>query len=304
MLRWRIPIGLSIAAVVVGLCWLDHHAAVPGMWLLPLGVLFAVLASGEVLHMARAAGLRPLAWPVYLGNVLLVLSNWVPFVGCRLAHNAPLPWQVSLTGGHGLIWTWPLAALALGVCLLFVGEMARYQRPGGVLANLAVGVFCLVYVGVLLSFVVQLRMFWGIGALLSLPIVTKLGDTGAFFTGRLLGRHKMAPVLSPGKTIEGSIGGLVFACGGAWLALRWLVPLTAVVPAGAGTWWDWIVFGVLVGVAGMIGDLAESLLKRDVGVKDSSNWLPGLGGVLDILDSVLLAAPAAWFCWALGLVGK
>ena len=69
-------------------------------------------------------------------------------------------------------------------------------------------------------------------------------------------------------------------------------------------WWGWIVFGLLVGAAGMVGDLAESLLKRDVGVKDSSTWMPGFGGVLDILDSLLLSAPVAWFCWATGIVGR
>ena len=69
-------------------------------------------------------------------------------------------------------------------------------------------------------------------------------------------------------------------------------------------WWGWVVFGLLVGGAGMIGDLAESLLKRDVGRKDSSDWLPGFGGVLDIIDSLLLSAPVAWFCWIAGIVGR
>ena len=65
-----------------------------------------------------------------------------------------------------------------------------------------------------------------------------------------------------------------------------------------------LLFGLLVAAAGMLGDLAESLIKRDVGCKDSSTWMPGFGGVLDILDSVLLAAPVAWICWAMGLVGR
>ena len=69
-------------------------------------------------------------------------------------------------------------------------------------------------------------------------------------------------------------------------------------------WWGWLLFGLLVGAAGMIGDLAESLLKRDVGRKNSSDWLPGFGGVLDIVDSLLLSAAVAWFCWATGMVGR
>jgi phosphatidate cytidylyltransferase len=138
-----------------------------------------------------------------------------------------------------------------------------------------------------------------------------MGDIGAYTVGRLIGRHKMAPLISPGKTIEGAFGALAFSCLGAWLAFQFVVPWTAEHSAVAmqwshpwSLWWGWIVFGLLVGAAGMLGDLAESLLKRDVGRKDSSTWLPGFGGVLDILDSLLLSAPVAWACWFFGLVGS
>ncbi len=115
----------------------------------------------------------------------------------------------------------------------------------------------------------------------------------------------MAPRLSPGKTIEGAIGGLAASCLGAWIALDWLVPGDAPTSRRTpGPSWGWIVYGLLVGAAGMLGDLAESLLKRDAGVKDSSTWMPGFGGVLDILDSMLLAAPVAWLYWALGIAGR
>ena len=130
-----------------------------------------------------------------------------------------------------------------------------------------------------------------------------MGDTGAYTVGRLIGRHKMAPSISPGKTVEGALGAFLFACLGSWLTFRWIVPFLPE-GAGPGPWYGWLLFGVLVGGAGMLGDLAESLLKRDVGVKDSSTWMPGFGGVLDILDSLLLSAPVAWFCWAFGLVGR
>ena len=130
-----------------------------------------------------------------------------------------------------------------------------------------------------------------------------MGDTGAYTVGRLIGRHKMAPRISPGKTMEGAIGALVFACVGSWAAFRWIVPLAIRDSVTHAALWGWLAFGLLVGTAGMMGDLAESFLKRDVGVKDSSTWMPGFGGVLDILDSLLLSAPVAWFCWALGLVG-
>jgi len=293
MLRWRLLLGTSIIGMLVGLCWLDHlaetgGAAMCGVWLLPVAILFAVAASGEVLHLARAAGLRPLAWAVYGGNVLLVGSNWGPeFLRAWTDNASSLPTVA-----------WPWCALAVGVLSIFVGEMRRYEKPGGVTANVAAAVFALVYVGVLFSFVVQLRMRWGVGALASLVIVTKVGDTGAYTIGRLFGRHKMAPVLSPGKTVEGAFGALAFACFASWATFTWLLPVLGRPGDQVGTCCGWILFGLLVGTAGMLGDLAESLLKRDVGCKDSSRWMPGFGGVLDLLDSILLAAPVAWVCWA------
>jgi phosphatidate cytidylyltransferase len=287
MLRWRLLLGALIIAALVVLCWLDNRAtAMPGAWLLPVAIAAALLATKEVLDLAAVAGMRPLRWTVYAGNALLVV----------------IPWSIVLKPS----WQVPLLfALAVAVLLVFLGEMWRYRKPGGNTANLAMGVFSLVYIGLMLSFAVQMRIVCGIGALAAWVIVVKMGDTGAYTVGRLIGRHKMAPLISPGKTIEGAIGALAFACLGSWLAFDYVVPLTDTASwGGAGTPWGWLVFGLLVGAAGILGDLAESYLKRDVGVKDSSTWMPGFGGVLDILDSLLLSAPVAWFCWASGLVGN
>ncbi len=108
---------------------------------------------------------------------------------------------------------------------------------------------------------------------------------------------------SPKKTIEGGIGAILFGCLGSYVSLVWLGPLVAgksfVTP-----WWAWLSYGVVLTLAGMFGDLAESLLKREAGAKDSSRWLPGLGGVLDLLDSILFAAPLAYAMWAWGFVGS
>jgi phosphatidate cytidylyltransferase len=207
--------------------------------------------------------------------------------------------------------SWHALVLAAGAILAFLGEMRRYEKPGGVTANLAGAVFAMVYVGLLFSFVVRLRLGWGIGALASLVIVVKMGDIGAYTIGRLFGRHKLAPVLSPAKTIEGALGAMVFATFGAWVVFSWLVPWLvqtsqpAYLPESlnaSGPGRGWILFGPAVGLAGMLGDLAESLVKRDVGRKDSSRWMPGFGGVLDILDSILLAAPVAYVFWFCGIV--
>ena len=147
----------------------------------------------------------------------------------------------------------------------------------------------------MLRYAMLLRLWWGIGVLAAWILVVKMGDTGAYTVGRLIGRHKMAPLISPGKTIEGAGGALLFSCFAAWATFRWLVPLVAPESIEPGPWWGWLAFGLLVGTAGMVGDLAESLLKRDAGVKDSGTIIPGHGGVLDRLDSILFAAPITYY---------
>ena len=309
MLRWRLLLGVILVGLLAGLFMLDLKSAVPGAWLFPLAVLLAVLLAGEMLRLLSTANQRPLPWVVYSGTLLVVASNGIPIYFARfLPPNCPI-------GNLG----WPLLALAAGVLIVLIGEMLRYEKPKGekqkgekpgeVIKNLALALFSMTYIGLLLSFVIQLRLVdsklyssgsEGILALASLMIVVKLGDTGAYTVGRLIGRHKMAPVLSPGKTIEGAVGGLVFSCLGAWLALGPLA--NAIVKDWQPVpWWSLVVYGLVVGAAGMMGDLAESLLKRDSGRKDSSAWLPGFGGILDLLDSILFAAPVAYVCWVMGL---
>jgi phosphatidate cytidylyltransferase len=296
MLRWRLTLGTLIIAALVGLFWLDYRATIPGIGLFPLLIVLVVLASQEVLDLARAGGLRPVAWVVYAGNLLIAAASWLPLVCWRASTEAPSALVASALTAEGT-----LLALGIAVLVAFCAEMYRYEKPGGAIANLAVTVFALIYVGVLLSLLVQLRVIWGLGALASLVVVVKIGDIGAYTVGRLIGRHKMSPAISPGKTMEGAAGALAFACLGSWATFTWLVPLLA--PGSRpGPWWGWIVFGLLLGMAGLLADLAESLLKRDVGRKDSSRWMPGFGGTLDIVDSLLLAAPVASACWAFGLV--
>jgi len=298
-----------LIAAIVALCWIDARASVPGIWFLPLAVVVGLLATSELLRLFAARGMTPLPWAMYLGNTLVILSNWAPHAWGQFGHAD------NTTLGP---LAWPAVALAAAVLLIFSGEMLRYTGPHGITERLALALFAVVYVGFCLSFIIALRFLgprggapgaWGLPALASLILVVKLGDTGAYTVGRLVGRHKMAPLLSPGKTIEGAVGGLAFSCLGAWFALEWLLPAmsdatTRNAVTSAGPWWGWIVYGLLVGAAGMLGDLAESLLKRDAGLKDSSAWMPGFGGVLDIIDSLLLAAPIAWLCWALGIAGR
>jgi len=283
MLRWRLPLGALLIAALAALVWLDHRAAVAGVWLLPLVGVLAVLATDETLSLAAQAGLRPMRLAVFGGNLALVAGVWIAFRAGAGANGA-------------LALVVPL--LGTAILALCVAEMARFRQPGGAIGNIAAGVFALVYVGGMFALLVHLRLAGGVAALVAFIVTVKMGDTGAYVVGRLLGRHKLAPTVSPGKTVEGAVGHLAGACLGAWASSVWLTPLFASPPQATGLLpCPWLWFGLLVGVAGMLADLAESLIKRDVGAKDSSAWMPGFGGVLDILDSLLLAAPVGWLCW-------
>ncbi len=287
MLRWRLLLGTALIAALVGIARLDFLSSAPGEWLLPLAMLVGLGAAHEMVSLLTRAGYRPLPSVIYGGTLLVIGSNSIPLFVLRLPDDQP-------TERLG----WPLLAFSLVVLWAFIGEMSRYRKPGGVIASVALGTLSVAYVGLLMSLVVQLR---GLGGpvtgmmnLLALIVVVKAGDTGAYTVGRLFGRHKMAPVLSPGKTIEGAAGAFAFACLGAWLSFTylplWLGCNPPQQPLG------WLLYGGLVGGAGLLGDLAESLLKRDLGAKDSSTWMPGFGGVLDLLDSILFAAPVAYAC--------
>ena len=256
--------------------------------------------------MFRASGKTPLAWTVYLGTLLPLLAACAPIAWQNQSFDGPADCSVGRLG-------WLACGLVAGLLVALFGEMRQYTAPGQSIANLSAAALSILYVGGLLGFLVQLRLldvagsvrYGGLLAMLSMIMVVKMTDIGAYTTGRLWGQHQMASALSPGKTWEGVAGGLVFAMVGAWLALGPLASKLGVESSRSGMSWlaSAVVYAMLVSAAGIMGDLAESLLKRDAGVKDSSDWLPGFGGVLDLLDSLLVAAPVAYFCWISGLLG-
>jgi phosphatidate cytidylyltransferase len=301
MLRWRLVLGSLIIAALIGLCWIDHVATIPGVVLFPILVLFVLGGTREFLDLAALVGMRPIRGIAFGNNVLVIASAWAVPVYWHFASSPESPGHLGVSMAAASQWV--LLALAATVLIALAAEMWRFEKPGGPAVNIAGALFAVVYVGFLMSFVVQLRMLWGIAGVASLLIVVKMGDTGAYAVGRLIGRHKMVPRLSPGKTMEGALGAVVFSCAGSWATFYWLVPMLTSKSPAEGLWWRATLFGLLLCGAGMVGDLAESLLKRDAGQKDSSSWLPGFGGVLDLLDSILLAAPVAYACWAIGLVG-
>jgi phosphatidate cytidylyltransferase len=278
MLRTRIWMGSILAALAVGVLVLDG-------WLPPwYPFLFAVVLGLSLVACVELLALlgperRPPAWLCYASLAALVLANWCP-------HVLPAHWPLDRDP-----WHWVLGTFAVVVLSAFLIEMATFREPGGSILRIALTVWIAAYLGLLPSFLAQLR--WpGEGARGAVAValaifVPKCCDIGAYTVGRLVGRHRMTPVLSPKKTWEGLAGGLATAVA-ATAGINYLGPEHVL--SGAAV----VGFGLTVGVAGILGDLAESLIKRDCRQKDASQVVPGFGGVLDVVDAILFAAPVAY----------
>jgi phosphatidate cytidylyltransferase len=293
MLRTRLIVGTILAALAGGMLLIDERFA-PWYPFLFATITFLSAAGTVELWKLMPPERRPFLWVVLPGVLLVVAANWWPLVFPHPMGNM-LPRPKPLLGAA-------TSAFAMVVLSAFLAEMATFTEPGRSVERIAVAVWVVAYLGLLPSYLVQLRMSQLPGAhprlgtlALALAIFVPKGcDIGAYFTGRFLGRHKMTPVLSPKKTWEGAVGGLLTAV---------LVSFT-IDPREADRWWvigdtiTTILFGLSVGLAGLLGDLAESLVKRDCLQKDASQTVPGFGGVLDVVDAVIFAAPVTY--WWLG----
>lgn len=299
----RIAMGIAVAAVFIGLAWADATGlagAAPAWWLLPVVMAIAI---GGVDELVKLCGTRDLFLPAWL------LRPAVVAIPLAAACGAQAFAAVTAMAAPPAALGWAAGAVAAALGALFAVEVAGYRPQGRAAERLAAATFILVYLGLPLAFMVSLRLVCvenlgpeqrgpghlGIVPLLSLVAVVKAGDIAAYAVGSLVGRNHMAPVLSPGKTWEGALASLAGSLAAAWLVLE-----RAGLEAASRPWGGWAVFGLAVGLAGMLGDLAESLLKRDAGSKDSGTSLGGLGGVLDLVDSLLFAAPVAWLLWIVG----
>lgn len=187
------------------------------------------------------------------------------------------------------------------VLVLLLNGCVRYREPGKNMESLGAELFIVSYIGFLLGVTAQLRWVagWQLGylALGSVVVATKCGDIGAYTLGRLFGKRKLVPLLSPGKTWMGAWGAMIGATAGsvAWFQFG---SQMFIKPGQFPCAWYWsALFGAVIGVVGLIGDLAESLIKRDVGEKDAPALIPGFGGLLDVLDSILYAGPVAYILW-------
>jgi phosphatidate cytidylyltransferase len=188
---------------------------------------------------------------------------------------------------------WMPRALSLGVIALAVAVMTTVQFGAQRFPALLYSLFGILFVGWSLSYLILLRRLeGGQWYILFLCTIIWVGDSIAMYVGKSLGRHKMAPTISPGKTWEGAAGGVLGCLLTAALGVCFLMPQLAL--------WQGLVLGLVISLAAQMSDLSESLIKRYAGVKDSGELIPGHGGLLDRIDSVLFAAPV--FLYALDLL--
>ena len=275
----RVLSALVLLPVVVGTIWF-----LPAWATLVLALVAAVLAFSEYRTIAQALGVSV---PAGVGGTAVVLCAYAMWVGDRFSFRDG---RVDVTEPG--VWEPNHVALVLLSAFIVVGAMAVAKgRPApGVLADAAATIFAPIYIGLPLGALAWIRAGQvtfpegreGAAAVLLLLSVIVVSDSAQYYTGRAFGRRPLAPSISPKKTLEGAIGGLVFGTVAMMIGGYYVF---------ASPIWLLALLGAAISLLGMVGDLFESLLKRSAGVKDSSNLIPGHGGVLDRIDSWLFAAP-------------
>lgn len=285
-MKTRIIFGAIMIAVLVGLLSLDWYLEsasvisiqkqngtqqiVRGLAVAVVMLTLAVLAVREMKTICGSLGFRVLGVSAFLGSAgMATLPVWWQFAG------------IELTGVTVIL------LLCAFVWMAFLEQMIRHRCQDAV-QSLAGTFLTIMYLGLGSAMILQIRLLptAGFARLILFLAAVKCTDIGAYFTGSMIGKHKLIPWLSPGKSWEGLIGGLATAAGVSllinWIAEAQLTALQA------------CLFGVIMGLVGQFGDLCESLLKRAAKVKDSGSAVPEFGGVLDIVDSPLIAAPLAY----------
>lgn len=275
-MRTRLIVGGLLTVFAAGVFYGDHVIGPPFPFLALLSWLLILVGSYEFVKLTPKPR-RPVYWVVAVGVWVVLSGHWLA------GHHGLGPRGATLCNSIGF---------AFAVILAFLVEMRTFHEPGESINRIALTVLGIAYLGMLGSFFADIRIFQtdaqaGTLGMILAVFVPKGCDIGAYFTGKAIGRHKMTKVLSPNKTWEGAIGGLITATLVA-LAIQWVRPIIA------GGWPGAVACGLTVGLAGMLGDLAESLMKRDSGVKDAANLIPGFGGLLDVIDAIIFAAPVAY----------
>jgi phosphatidate cytidylyltransferase len=247
-----------------------------GIFLLLIFVL-AMAGLAEFYGLAEKRGLACFKFSGLLGGALLMVGTFLELTGHIGTQGSPARVNDFETGF--------IILFVLGLC---VRQLASKSGASGITA-IAVTLFGLMYVPWLLNFIQKINFFPGVDGkyfVLYFILVTKFSDMGAYLTGSLIGRHKMIPRISPGKTWEGFGGAIVVSTGASLVFVHFL--------GGKMFGMNWIhavILGIVLGSTAVVGDLIESLFKREAGVKDSGRFFPGIGGILDLLDSLLFNAP-------------
>ncbi|MEU2911974.1 phosphatidate cytidylyltransferase [Streptomyces massasporeus] len=251
-----IGVGVGLGAVIVASLFVVKAVFV--------GVVAVAVVVGLwelTKRLEERKGIRAPLVPLALGGAAMVVTGYV-------------------RGAEGA-WV----AMALTALAVLVWRMT--EPPEGYLRDVTAGVFAAFYVPFLATFVaMMLTADDGPQRVLTFLLLTVVSDTGAYAVGWRFGRHKLAPRISPGKTREGLLGAVSFAMVAGALCMQFLID--------DGAWWQGLVLGLAVAVTATLGDLGESMIKRDLGIKDMGTLLPGHGGIMDRLDSLLPTAPVVW----------
>ena len=258
MLRYRILTAVVGLPLLIAIIWFGEP------WFTLLIAVMAMLGSWEFYRMAGQLKLQPITYLGMASVLLIVLSPHCPYA-------ATIPFLITSAIVVSLIW------------LLF--RSPREQA----FTNWAWTIAGILYIGWMLSYWVELRsleagkelVFWAM-------FTTFASDTSAFFIGKAWGKHALAPSISPGKTWEGAIGGLLASII-ASLILRTIFPLPF-------SYWQIALLGCIISLFAQLGDLAESLLKRNTGVKDAGKLIPGHGGIIDRIDSLIFTGVIVYYC--------
>ncbi|MHB1557071.1 MAG: phosphatidate cytidylyltransferase [Isosphaeraceae bacterium] len=298
MLSTRLVFGILMVAGLLAALWLDEMLApwYPFWFLLAAAVMIG--AAREVIGLLGATSASPSANSVVGGVLAILVANWMPHLVENQSQAEAEPALLYDPGRPLDVLAWPFLTFIAVLMASFVVQSVQFNRPGRTMAKIAGTILAVAYVGLLGSFVVQQRWFegrhQGLMAIAFLVATAKGSDTGAYTLGRIAGRHKLWPQLSPKKTVEGAIGGLIFGVGAAMLvstiARRGLGIPAFSLPLAA-------LYGLVVAAVAQLGDLMESMIKRDCEQKDASQAVPGFGGVLDVIDSLIFAGPIAYALW-------
>jgi phosphatidate cytidylyltransferase len=274
------------------------------LWLFALAVAgIVVLTIHEYIGIIKAYGIEPMTKLCYVAAIMAVVSVWLTSTGL-------IKWSPLARGTMYPVWL-VLLPFIFGTAVVFRREM-KMALPAA--ASSAFGVF---YIAVALSLLIPMHHSFG-GEYLIVFVLFSVwaGDIAAYYVGRAIGRHKLAPIVSPNKSWEGAVASVVASIavailifhfhqkinslfgGRPWPVEEWALPLRTlrrVFWFSQASWFNAVVLGALTNIAAQLGDLFESALKRGAGVKDSGTLLPGHGGILDRIDALLFAIPMVWY---------